>query len=265
MATEAKVDNVTAVLKVMAILETLDEMGESSLALLSQRAVMSKSTAYRFLQTLKNLGYVAQDPESEKYRLTVKVFALGSTALGEADLIKVADPDMAALSELTREAIHLGILDTDTVEVIYVHKYNSHFNLCMQTRIGDRTPAYTNSIGKALLAHLSAGQLDKALANVKFEPRTQNTVTTEADLRAELAKIAGGELSEDLEEMDEGVCCFATPIFDHTGKAIAALSMSIPSIRYHQAKTEEYKRVLIEAGRNISHNLGYLPGQNKDG
>ncbi|KJZ18172.1 MULTISPECIES: DNA-binding transcriptional regulator KdgR [unclassified Halomonas] len=258
MATEAKVDNVTAVLKVMAILEALDEGGESSLAVLSQRAVMSKSTAYRFVQTLKNLGYIAQNPESEKYRLTMKVFALGSSALGKADLIKMADPDMAALSELTREAVHLGTLDTTTAEVIYVHKYNSQFNLCIHTRIGDRSPAYTNSIGKALLAHLPPAQLDALLANVKFEPRTQNTVTTEAALREELAEIAESELSEDLEEMDEGVCCFATPIFDHTGRAIAALSMSIPSIRYHQDKTSEYKRILVEAGRNISGNLGYL-------
>ena len=45
-------------------------------------------------------------------------------------------------------------------------------------------------IGKALLAHLPPAQLDALLANVKFEPRTQNTVTTEAALREELAEIA---------------------------------------------------------------------------
>ncbi|WP_386081939.1 DNA-binding transcriptional regulator KdgR [Vreelandella sp. F11] len=257
MTSDMKVDNVTAVLKVIAILEGLDAVGESSLADLSQRAVMSKSTAYRFLQTLKNLGYVTQNPESEKYRLTMKVFVLGSSALGNVDLIKTADPAMASLSKLTREAVHLGTLDTSTAEVVYVHKYNSHFNLCMHTRIGDRSPAYTNSIGKALLAHLPQNQLDTLLQNIKLEPRTEKTVTSEQVLKKELSSIAKSELSEDLEEMDEGVCCFATPIFDHNGKAIAALSMSIPSIRYHQEITNEYKKILIEAGRNISENLGY--------
>ncbi|MFP3836065.1 IclR family transcriptional regulator C-terminal domain-containing protein, partial [Chryseobacterium sp. SIMBA_028] len=66
-------------------------------------------------------------------------------------------------------------------------------------------------------------------------------------------------LAEDLEEMDAGVCCFATPILDHTGKAIAALSMSIPTIRYHQDVTLEYKKILCESGRNISANLGWKP------
>lgn len=258
-ATDAKVDNVTAVMKVMAVLEGLDIDHESSLSDLSQRAMMSKSTAYRFLQTLKNLGYVAQDPDNEKYRLTMKSFVLGSSALGNMDLIKMADPDMAALSTLTREAVHLGTIDMATGEIVYVHKYNSHFNLCMNTRIGDRSPAHTTAMGKALMAYMSEPQLEQMLANTSFEARTKRTLTTVEALREHFAITRDTGLSEDLEEMDDGVCCFATPLFDHTGKAIAALSMSIPTIRYHQDVTREYQKILCESGRNISSNLGWKP------
>ncbi|MCK8067051.1 DNA-binding transcriptional regulator KdgR [Cobetia sp. 1CM21F] len=256
---EAKVDNVTAVMKVMAVLEGLDIDHESSLAELSQRAMMSKSTAYRFLQTLKNLGYVAQDSESEKYRLTMKAFVLGSSALGNMDLIKMADPDMAALSQLTREAVHLGTLDASTGEIVYVHKYNSHFNLCMNTRIGDRCPAHTTAMGKALMSCMSDAQLEHLLTLQPLEPRTERTLTSRQALDEQLAQARQSGLAEDLEEMDAGVCCFATPILDHTGKAIAALSMSIPTIRYHQDVTLEYKKILCESGRNISANLGWKP------
>ena len=60
-------DSVSSVLKVFGILQALGEEREIGITELSQRVMMSKSTVYRFLQTMKSLGYVAQEGESEKY------------------------------------------------------------------------------------------------------------------------------------------------------------------------------------------------------
>ncbi|HAM4413483.1 TPA: helix-turn-helix domain-containing protein [Escherichia coli] len=70
-------DSVSSVLKVFGILQALGEEREIGITELSQRVMMSKSTVYRFLQTMKTLGYVAQEGESEKYSLTLKLFELG--------------------------------------------------------------------------------------------------------------------------------------------------------------------------------------------
>lgn len=59
-------DSVSSVLKVFGILQALGEEREIGITELSQRVMMSKSTVYRFLQTMKTLGYVAQEGESEK-------------------------------------------------------------------------------------------------------------------------------------------------------------------------------------------------------
>ena len=67
-------DSVSSVLKVFGILQALGEEREIGITELSQRVMMSKSTVYRFLQTMKSLGYVAQEGESEKYSLTLKLF-----------------------------------------------------------------------------------------------------------------------------------------------------------------------------------------------
>ena len=61
-------DSVSSVLKVFGILQALGEEREIGITELSQRVMMSKSTVYRFLQTIKSLGYVAQEGESEKYK-----------------------------------------------------------------------------------------------------------------------------------------------------------------------------------------------------
>lgn len=74
-------DSVSSVLKVFGILQALGEEREIGITELSQRVMMSKSTVYRFLQTMKSLGYVAQEGESEKYSLTLKLFELGARAL----------------------------------------------------------------------------------------------------------------------------------------------------------------------------------------
>ena len=108
-------DSVSSVLKVFGILQALGEEREIGITELSQRVMMSKSTVYRFLQTMKTLGYVAQEGESEKYSLTLKLFELGARALQNVDLIRSADIQMRELSRLTKETVHLGALDEDSI------------------------------------------------------------------------------------------------------------------------------------------------------
>ncbi len=98
-------DSVSSVLKVFGILQALGEEREIGITELSQRVMMSKSTVYRFLQTMKSLGYVAQEGESEKYSLTLKLFELGARALQNVDLVRSADIQMRELSRLTKETI----------------------------------------------------------------------------------------------------------------------------------------------------------------
>ena len=69
---------VSSVLKVFNILESLGEQKEIGVSDLSQRLMMSKATTYRFLQTMKMLGYVSQQGEADRYSLTLKMFELGS-------------------------------------------------------------------------------------------------------------------------------------------------------------------------------------------
>lgn len=131
-------DSVSSVLKVFGILQALGEEREIGITELSQRVMMSKSTVYRFLQTMKSLGYVAQEGESEKYSLTLKLFELGARALQNVDLVRSADIQMRELSRLTKETIHLGALDEDSI--VYIHKIDSMYNLRMYSRIGRRNP-----------------------------------------------------------------------------------------------------------------------------
>jgi len=248
-------DSVSSVLKVFGILQALGEEREIGITELSQRVLMSKSTVYRFLQTMKSLGYVSQEGESEKYALTLKLFELGAKALLNVDLIRIADIQMRVLSNLTRETIHLGSLDEDGI--VYIHKIDCMYNLRMYSRIGRRNPLYSTAIGKVLLAWRDADEVGEILSGVVFKRSTSRTVADAEALMPELVSVRALGYGEDNEEQEEGLRCIAVPIFDRFGVVIAGLSISFPTIRFAEDNKQSYVAMLHEAGRNISEQMGY--------
>jgi len=250
-------DSVSSVLKVFGILQALGEEREIGITELSQRVMMSKSTVYRFLQTMKSLGYVAQEGESEKYSLTLKLFELGAKALQNVDLIRSADIQMRELSRLTRETIHLGALDEDGIGIVYIHKIDSMYNLRMHSRIGRRNPLHSTAIGKVLLAWGERSEVDSLLSEMEFTRRTENTLLDADALRTALVKVREQGFGEDIEEQEQGLRCIAVPVFDRFGVVTAGLSISFPTIRFSEESKNDYVSMLHTAARNISQQLGY--------
>ncbi len=248
-------DSVSSVMKVFGILQALGEEREIGITELSQRVMMSKSTVYRFLQTMKSLGYVAQEGESEKYSLTLKLFELGAKALQNVDLIRSADIQMRELSRLTRETIHLGALDEDGI--VYIHKIDSMYNLRMHSRIGRRNPLHSTAIGKVLMAWGDSSEVDSLLSEMEFTRSTDNTILSAEALRAALEIVREQGFGEDIEEQEQGLRCIAVPVFDRFGVVTAGLSISFPTIRFSEESKSEYVCMLHTAARNISRQLGY--------
>ncbi|AIR86032.1 DNA-binding transcriptional regulator KdgR [Pantoea rwandensis] len=248
-------DSVSSVMKVFGILQALGEDRDHGITELSQRVMMSKSTVYRFLQTMKSLGYVAQEGESEKYSLTLKLFELGAKALQNVDLIRSADVEMRELSRLTKETIHLGALEEDSI--VYIHKIDSLYNLRMYSRIGRRNPLHTTAIGKVLLAWRDRTEVQELLSEVEFRRSTANTIVSAEGLLEVLDQVKVQGFGEDNEEQEEGLRCIALPVFDRFGVVIAGLSISFPTIRFSEEAKNEYVAMLHRAARNISDQLGY--------
>jgi len=248
-------DAVSSVMKVFGILQALGEERENGITELSQRVMMSKSTVYRFLQTMKSLGYVSQEGESEKYGLTMKLFELGAKALQNVDLIRCADLQMRELSRLTKEAIHLGSLEEDSI--IYIHKIDSLYNLRMYSRIGRRNPLYCTAIGKVLLAWRNKEEVREIMADVEFIHSTPTTLKDVDALLVALERVRSQGFGEDNEEQEEGLRCIAVPVFDRFGVAIAGLSISFPTIRFSEESRQEYVAMLHRAAKTVSGQMGY--------
>lgn len=247
-------DSVSSVLKVFGILQALGDEHEIGVTELSQRVMMSKSTVYRFLQTMKSLGYVQQEGENDKYSLTLKLFDLGAKALQHVDLIRIADQQMRMLSKATQETIHLGAMEDESI--VYLHKIDSLYSLRMYSRVGRRNPLYCTAIGKVLLAWLDEQTIRDILAAVTFEAKTANTLADIDALLQELADVRRGGFSEDREEQEMGIRCVAVPVYDRFGHVLAGLSISFPTIRFDENQLAHYVALLHQAAAAISLQLG---------
>jgi IclR family KDG regulon transcriptional repressor len=248
-------DSVSSVLKVFGILQALSEQKDIGVTELSQRIMMSKSTVYRFLQTMKTLGYVNQEGETDKYTLSLKLFELGGRALEHQDLIQIADVQMYRLGKLTKETLHLGALDENSV--VYLHKIDSEYNLRMYSRIGRRCPLYSTALGKVMMAWLPEEEVRSMLAGVTFERFTGHTLANIDDLLAELAQVREQGYAEDNEENENGLRCFGVPIYNRMGRIITGLSLSLPIVRFEENKRAELVSLLHESAARISAELGY--------
>lgn len=252
-----KTENAAAVLKVFSVLESLATERKASLADIAQRAMTSKTTAHRLLQTMVDLGYVEQEADTDRYSLTLKLFALGARTLrGQEDLLRAADRQMGKLARATGESINLGVMDDFDQRVAYIHKYDSAYNLSMQSTLGKRNPLYSTSLGKALLSFRDEEEIRERLGKMEFRKLAPRTITDPEELLAQIHQGRAQGYVEEIEESEAGVRCMAVPILDHTGKSVAAISIGFPLVRFDETRKPEYIRMLLEAGREASHALG---------
>lgn len=247
-------DSMAAVMKVFAILQALAEREEMGITELSSRLALPKATAHRFLQSMRALGYVKQEPDTERYSLTMKMFELGSQALAGLNLVELARPYMQKISDLTGETVHLGTLIES--EIIYAHKVDSRHNLGMYSRVGRRAPLHCTAIGKCLLAWESPERRDQIIAGITFKRYQEKTITDRKSLLLELELVRTKGHAEDREEFDDHIRCLGIPIFDRHGTAVAGMSVSFPTFRYPEKQEPEILALLYEASREISAALG---------
>ena len=216
---------------------------------------LARSNAHRTLQTLVACGWVQQDAATSAYRPSLRLFELGALVESVADLRLLMRPHLAALSAATGETIHLAVLDG--AEIVYLDKFDSPLPVAAYSRIGGRAPAACVASGKALLAAL--GEDDAALAQRLGDlvAHTPNSLTDPAELRRELQRTRERGFAENREEWRLGVCGLGAPVIDARAQPVAAIGISVPSIRFARPRARELAQQLVHTAAAASATLGF--------
>ena len=263
---------IKAVFKTMKLLECLSHERSLGITELTEHVSahlegisMDKSTVYRFLVSLIDLGFVCQDPQTEKYGLTLKLFEIGMSVLERLELWREAEPSINEIARITGETVHLAALDED--ELVYLGKVDSMRTLrvSMMSRVGQSAPAYCTGVGKVLLAYLPKNQLDRILKKNKPVQYTDNTIVRRADLDIELSSIRKKGYAIDNEEHEVGVRCVAAPIRNNNSGVCGAVSVSVPTVRLPGKEIPRYRDIVVKAANEISTKMGYRALQSPEG
>jgi DNA-binding IclR family transcriptional regulator len=225
-----------------------------SLADLSRRLDLGKSTIYQLLATLESRGFVERGANDGKYSLGLRLFQLGSLRVGLSGLSDVAVPYLTQLRDASGETVHLGIIYRDSI--LYVAKVESLHTIRMGSRIGGTSPLYCTGVGKALLAYQPQDYVDAVLAR-PLGRFTDNTLTDPARIAEELARTRSRGYAFDREEHEPHVRCVAAPIRDHTGEVVAAISCSGPDIRMTGERMDSLVPLVVRAALGLSQRIGY--------
>lgn len=191
---------------------------------LLDRSTFPKATLYRFLQTLTNQGMLSYDPERQTYTPGLRLVRLAHTAWTQSSLAPIARPFLDALSEETGETVHLAQLDSN--QVLYVDKRNAAQPVEMYSQAGKVGPAYCTGVGKAMMAFLDDGALNKAVSQQSYHRFTDKTLTSEQALLEELERIRSRGFAVDDEEHEPGIICVACPILTEGGRMLGAISIT---------------------------------------
>ena len=237
----------------LTILEILAQQHEGvSVTDLSERLDVDKSTVTRLLQTLVQHEFAQKDTNSRRYLLGPKMAELLNKANDYGPLKEKAVPFIEELRDVTGENAHVAIYSRGRCLVIA--DIESQAQLRVVSGEGRLIPNHCTAIGKCLIA-FGVYPLPSDLP--MFTPRT---ITAADQLRMHLEQIRAKGYAIDDEEHELGVRCIAAPIFDSTGKAIASMGISGPTVRVTLPRVSELAATVINHANKFSKaiNEAYL-------
>ena len=243
---------IQSVSRAVAILRCFHEHEELGLQEISQMLDLHKSTTSTLVTTLRNERLLEQNPGTGKYRLGMEAFLLGSST--NINIRTVTRPYLAELNERFHETVNLTV--PSGTDVVYIDKMESEYSMRTCTRIGQKLPFYCTANGKVIFAYYSRERLAAHLEGLHMVPFTPNTISSAEELTQALDDVRARGFACDNGELELGLCCYATPVFDGSGVPVAAISLSGPQSRMDSSLREEMIDALKACAENISRTLG---------
>ncbi len=228
----------------------LESDGPRARGELAADAGLPKSTASRLLGALERNGLVEQEGMRGAFRAGPVMARFAGRGISARHVAELAERPMTALAEVTGETINVAMAGPAGVE--HLGQIDSRHYLGTSHWVGRRVPYHCSANGKVLLAFSAAG----AVAG-ELEARTSRTIVEPAQLAAELQRVRRDGFATAVDELELGLSAVAAPVLDESGRAIAALSVSGPTLRLTPRRVTELRPIVIKQARALGELLGH--------
>ncbi len=191
---------------------------------MSQRLGLARSSTHGLVRTLHARGYLMQNG-GRRFHLGARLIQLGLNVVDRLELRAAARDPLERLVAATHDTALLVVPDRG--DLLYVDKVLSDArDVRTDPRVSSRRPLQCSSLGKALLAALDDRAVEEIIERIGLERATEYSIMNRDALMRDLAGTRARGYSVDAQEALLGVWCVGAPVRDHTGRSIAAISLS---------------------------------------
>jgi DNA-binding IclR family transcriptional regulator len=218
------------------------------------RLGLSKSVVHRILRSLVASSLLDYDEARREYRLGPGTAALGTRALGNLDLRRIAMPVLRRLALTTGETVTLSALVASSR--VYLDQLPSLKEIRMTVEAGRLFPLHAGSSSRAILA-FAPPDLRAAVLEGELAALTPRTITQRDELERALAETARTGIATSSGERQADAGSVASPLFGPHGEVVGAISVCGPLNRFDAAVVERFAPLVRQAASEISAGLGW--------
>ncbi len=200
---------------------------------LARRLGVPRSTVFRLLVTLENMGFVERTADGRAHRLGLAVLRLGFEYLGSLGMVELGRPLLERLRDDSGHAASLVVRDGR--DIVYLQRAASRSPFASAVTVGTRLPAHATVLGHVLLGDLSLSQLRALFPESRLEGSSANTPANPNALfdLVQHTRARGYVLAEGF--FEPHICTVAAPVFGEGGHIVAAIGLTVPGGKIEEA------------------------------
>lgn len=216
---------------------------------LAEASGLPKSTTSRLLSALERQGLLQRDSQRASLLPGPVLLRYARRERTDPDLIELSADALDRLAAASGETVNLAVATPGGVEQL--DQRDSRHYVGSTNWVGRRVPLHATSGGKLFLAYRTVG-----LPPGPLEAITEATIVSRSALEADLAETRVRGYATTMDELEPGLWAVAAPVFGVDGSAIAALTISGPTVRLGPGTLEALAIELIREAEALSARLG---------
>jgi len=222
---------------------------------LARRLGLPRSTVFRLLSTLEEIGFVERMDGGRAFRLGIAVLRLGFEYLSSLDLTELGTPILGRLRDKVGCACNLVVRDRRSI--VYVAKVAPASWIASSVTVGTRLPAHATVFGRLLLGDMTLDQLRALYPEDHLERHTAQTPATTLALfnllqldRAQTCVVGEGFF-------ESSISTVAAAVRNETGAIVAAMGATVPYASIEPPLRDSLVANIGDAANELSAALGY--------
>ena len=218
---------------------------------ISRKAAISRTTTFRLLSVLTQLGYIHKNNISNTYIMGHKAFQFGETSDYLQSISETSREILEEISSQTNLITYLAMLEGSQIvhsdKISNVNSDPSHRTFRM------RLDAHCCALGKVMLAYRPENEIAAVYKRYNFYPHTNNTISNLNDLKKHLTKIRSVGYSLNYGEAFDNTYGIGVAILDNDKRSFAGISLSGSKNLMNPKTMPDYVQLLQKASTRISN------------